>query len=477
MKSNNTFELAIGGAIILLMVVFIWNLVFNRSNNEYIAGKNITVAGGVFSNDAGAINHKFKGADIYEIETDPEGKVAVFRYEKDVYFVNSDLKIELIDRGCSDISMNYAGDYVYIASTESSKFGRGLCAYDVTRKQYRLIKNCNIRNYNSITSSPDGNSVLVSRSDGMFIMGPDGEEQKINSGLDFYYVTLAISNDRSVAFFSNYAGGIMCWTPDKLKYIYTSDFTGYTAVDSDCKKIVFYVYKEPKGELYYFDSETMDRGKSIAPGEFSMYLKGEKCLHSYEGSFYYPNVDSFEGMAIKDNGKMFWLNADMDILNIGEVSDPVYSHGENKLFYKEENDIVSATYKDKKNQLDKIYHSDEAIKSFTVSDDNSSLWIALDKKIVKYEAGVEKEVFAVEDDRFGYKSIINDPLTDNIYCITENGNTYLLNEESGATLVKKTRKGDFLKFSYNTGKAVISITSQGEEHHNCILFGKIINVD
>ena len=84
MKSNNTFELAIGGAIILLMVVFVWNLVFNRSNNEYIAGKNITVAGGVFLNDAGAINHKFKGADIYEIETDPEGKVAVFRYEKDV---------------------------------------------------------------------------------------------------------------------------------------------------------------------------------------------------------------------------------------------------------------------------------------------------------------------------------------------------------------------------------------------------------
>ena len=470
----NVLGIAVVPAIILLIVFFARDPILNK--DKYIVGKNIVEVGGIFANDAGAINYKFKGADIYEMETDPDGKIAVFEYEENIYFVDSDLKINLIDSGCYDFSMNYTGEYVYIVSSEGSEFGSGLCVYDVARKQYRLVKKCDVSyHYNkSIVSSPDGNLVLISRDDGLFIMGLDGEEQRIES--DSYFETLAISNDRRVAYFGNGFDGIICWTPEKIKDV-SSDFSGLAAVDSECKKIIFDVSGDYlTRELHYFDSETMDRSKKIASNFNSLYLNGEECLFS-RGAYYYPNAESFEGVIVNIDERLCWLNADMVIVYIGDVYEHIFSRDESKTYFIEENGIVCATYKGVKRQLDKIYYTDAVIESFTVSDDNSSLWIAFDNKIVKYKDGVEKEVFVVNDDHFGNESIINDPLTDKIYCITAYGNVYLLDEDNGAVLMKKIRKGDYLRFKDNLGKPKIIITSEDGEHHDCILFGNIINVD
>ncbi|MEE3493949.1 MAG: zinc ribbon domain-containing protein [Butyrivibrio sp.] len=454
------------------------NTAENGNNGTGQAGQNMASVNGIICNSAGAINEQFKGKQEYEFYTDPEGKVGVIFVDGEVYLIDSSLNATLIDKSCVAVAMNYSGEYIFIAASGESNLGSGLCVYDVEKNEYSRIKECNITESFCLAVSPDGNTALVSRSDGVFIMGLDGTDEKIYEPNDYPYHVLGVSNDRSVAYFYTHNGyGLFCLKEGEVTQIYDSPFYGSVAFTSDCKKMLF---KATTEGLYYFDPATMSEAKVVLSFDtISARFKGKEFVFADTKLTYYPDAESFEGMYITAEKYSFWLNADIEAVCREDYRANACSRQELKVYDIHDGVIYAITYKDGEAHREEIYKDDSRAYDFTVSDDESILWIVADDKVIMYKDGaVVKEVLNIDGDGFSVGCIKNDPLSNNIYCFSDNGKVFMI-DEKGDTSELGTLDGEFyFHEEYSHGKEfAVAIGGESDNEYVYLLFGRLIKKD
>ncbi|SFU32058.1 zinc ribbon domain-containing protein [Butyrivibrio sp. M55] len=450
------FAIAAGAVCVIVSSVFGRIKEGGAVSQEAKSGINMVAVNGQIFNSSGAVNDKFKGTDYYEFYTDPEGAVGMIFADGGVYMIDSALKETLIDDGCVDAVMNYTGEYVYIATSEKSKLGKGLCVYSTKDNSYNLIEACDITYLSCITASPDGNTVLVSRGDGIFIMGLDGTSEKIYDEQHSVSNVFAVSNDRKVAYFSPDPGeGLFCWKEGNVINLYNEYFGGYIALNSDCKKIMF----ENTDGLRYFDSNAMNESKVILSYPyFDAIFKGKEFFYSDVDANYFPGADSFEGMYIKADRSSYWLNADMEAVCKSDSLAYAYSDREFKVYDIEDDSIKAILYKDGETQTEELYHNDNGVYDVAVSDNGEVLWILLDDKIVTYKDGkVMSEAFKVPGDGFSIGNIMNDPLSDKAYCLSDNGTVFALDENGNHSEIGTVKNAYGLWRDYSNGKSIIAV--------------------
>ncbi|WP_026666880.1 zinc ribbon domain-containing protein [Butyrivibrio sp. AE2005] len=451
----------------------------NANTNINVTGNAMVVADGAIFNSSGAVNEQFKGAEGYEFYSDPEGTVGVIFVEGEVYLIDSELKTTLIDDSCVDVSMNFTGNYVYVATSEKSKLGKGLCVYNTKDNSYNLIEECDIIDSCCITASPDGNTALVSRTDGLFMMGLDGKSENIFEAANQYFNVISVSNDRHVAYFSPQMGeGLFCWKDGNVIKIYDDDFrsfSGYVALNADCKKILF---KKLGEGLRYFDSDEMSESKVIlSDSHIDAYYKGRGFTFSDISVNYFPEAENFEGMYLIADRSSYWLNSDMEAVCKTDGYATSYSSREFKVYDIEENSINAITYKDGKTQTEELYHDDHGVYDVAVSDDESVMWILLYDKIITYKDGkVVGEALKVSNDGFSIGNIMNDPLSDKAYCISDSGTVFVLDENGNHDEIGKVDNAYGFWDEYSGGKSLISVESE-EDTLAYIIYGKIVKKD
>ena len=356
----------------------------NSHTNISVSGNAMVVVDGAIFNSAGGVNEQFKGAEGYEFYSDAEGTVGVIFVEGEVYLIDSKLNTTLIDDNCVDVSMNFTGNYVYVATSEKSKLGKGLCVYNTKDNSYNLIEECDIIDSCCVTASPDGNTALVSRTDGLFIMGVDGTSENIFDENQFFNV-ISVSNDRQVAYFSPQMGkGVFCWKDGNVIKIYDGEFnsfSGNVALNADCKKILF---KKSGEGLRYFDSNEMSESKVILSDAYvDAYYKGRGFILSDITVNYFPEAETFEGMYLVADRSSYWLNSDMEAVCKTDGFSTSYSRREFKVYDIEDSSINAIIYKDGKTQTKELYHGDNVVYDVAVSDDESVMWILLyDKSLL-----------------------------------------------------------------------------------------------
>lgn len=450
----------------------------NSHTNISVSGNAMVVVDGAIFNSAGGVNEQFKGAEGYEFYSDPEGTVGVIFVEGEVYLIDSKLKTMLIDDNCVDVSMNFTGNYVYVATSEKSKLGKGLCVYNTKDNSYNLIEECDIIDSCCVTASPDGNTALVSRTDGLFIMGVDGTSENIFDVNQFFNV-ISVSNDRHVAYFSPQMGkGVFCWKDGNVIKIYDGEFnsfSGNVALNADCKKILF---KKSGEGLRYFDSNEMSESKVILSDAYvDAYYKGRGFILSDITVNYFPEAETFEGMYLVADRSSYWLNSDMEAVCKTDGFSTSYSRREFKVYDIEDSSINAIIYKGGKTQTEELYHGDNAVYDVAVSDDESVMWILLYDKIVTYKDGkVVGEALKVPGDGFSIGNIMNDPLSDKAYCLSDNGTVYVLDENGNHDEIGKVDNAYGFWDEYSAGKSIISVESD-DYTLSYIVYGNIVKMN
>ena len=450
----------------------------NTNTNISVSGNAMVVVDGAIFNSAGGVNEQFKGAEGYEFYSDPEGTVGVIFVEGEVYLIDSKLKTTLIDDNCVDVSMNFTGNYVYVATSEKSKLGKGLCVYNTKDNSYNLIEECDIIDSCCVTASPDGNTALVSRTDGLFIMGVDGTSENIFDVNQFFNV-ISVSNDRHVAYFSPQMGkGVFCWKDGNVIKIYDGEFnsfSGNVALNADCKKILF---KKSGEGLRYFDSNEMSESKVILSDAYvDAYYKGRGFILSDITVNYFPEAETFEGMYLVADRSSYWLNSDMEAVCKTDGFSTSYSRREFKVYDIEDSSINAIIYKDGKTQTEELYHGDNVVYDVAVSDDESVMWILLYDKIVTYKDGkVVGEALKVPGDGFSIGNIMNDPLSDKAYCLSDNGTVYVLDENGNHDEIGKVDNAYGFWDEYSAGKSIISVESD-DYTLSYIVYGNIVKMN
>ena len=439
-------------------------------------GDNMASVNGVIFNSAGAVNAEFQGNNNYKFFTDPKGEVGMIFVNGEVYLIDSGLNTTLIDSDCADAVMNYTGKYIYIASSEESKLGKGLCVYDVDANEYKFLEECDISESFCISVSPDGNVALVSRGDGVFIIGLDGTSEKIYEPGKEAFHAVAVSNDKKVAFFyPARQEGFLCWRGGETVQFSDTKIYGGIAVNSDCKKIL---YKVPSEELKYFDSGTMNEAKIVVQSDsVSAYIKGREFVFAEPDVSYYADVDSFEGTYITSNKGSFWVNANMDAVCNDEYRTTVCSNQGDKVYdYDDEGKIIySITYKNGATHKEEIYHDYRFILDFTVSDDDRLLWIALENKIILCKDGKEfKDALTISEDSLSVNCLKTDPLTGKVFCLTNKGNIYMFDENGNPTEVCTVKNPYDFNVVCSQGKYIIACEDIGRGYYYLIVHGRII---
>ena len=470
------FAIVAGAVCVIVSSVFGRIKEGGKASQEAKSGIGMVAVNGQIFNSSGAINDKFKGADYYEFYTDPEGAVGMMFANEEVYLIDSGLKETLIDNGCVDAVMNYTGEYIYIATSEKSKLGKGLCVYSTKDNSYNLIEECDITFSSCITASPDGNTALVSRSDGIYIMSLDGTSEKIYDEQYSVSKVLAVSNDRKVAYFSPDPGeGLFCWKEGNVINLYNEYFSGDIALNSDCKKILF---KNMGDGLRYFDSNEMSESKVIlSSSHLDASFKGREFIYSDAEVDYFPGADSFEGMYIIADRSSYWLNADMEAVCKSDSMACAYSDREFKVYDIEDGSIKAITYKDGETQTEELYHNDNGVYDVAVSDNGEVLWILLYDKIVTYKDGkVVGEAFKVPGDSFSIGNIINDPLSDKAYCLSDNGTVFVLDENGNHSEIGTVKNAYGLWRDYSNGKRIVAVENENGDLVY-IVYGQLVNED
>ena len=454
---------------------FINNTGIGISSSTGESGTDMVCVNGVICNSAGAVNNRFKGAKEYEFYTDPEGTVGMIFVDGEVNLIDSGLNMTCIDKNCVDAVMNYTGKYIYVATSNSSELGKGLCVYNVNEKDYKLIEACDIEDSRCLATSPDGNTALVSREGAIFMMGADGFSEKIYDGPGAFDALL-VSNDRKVAYFvPTLREGLFCWKEGNVIQFYDEMFWGNIAANSDCKKILFY---NAGVGLNYFDSDTMSESKVVlSDSTFSALYKGKGFVFSDTDVNYFPGADSFEGMYITAGRTSFWLNADIDAVCKDEYWSEVCSGSEFKVYDITEKSINSITYKDGETKTEEVYHNDNGVYDCAVSDDGRLLWILLYDKIVTYKDGkVQGDAFKIPGDGFSVGCIKNDPLSDKAYCISDNGKVYMLDEKGNNTEIGTVKGAYGLYTDFSNGKEIVTVEDE-DDNRIFIVHGKLIKKD
>lgn len=441
-----------------------------------LPGKNMISVNGIICNSAGAVNETFKGTISYEFYTDPEGEVGVLIDDGEAYLIDSSLNVTLIDKGCTDVVMNYTGEYIYMGTSEESKLGKGLCVYDVAKNEYSLIKECNITESFCIAVSPDGKTALVSRDDGVFMMGLDGLDEKIYDPRDIPFHVYGVSDDRTIAYFSAYCEhGIYCWNEGELVKVYSAILDGAVAFNSDCKKILF--KPEEKG-LYYFDPATMTEKKEVFPYKYILaQYKGKEFICEDEVINYFPEAESFEGMYLVADHAGFWLNADMETIRMDNSIAQEYSGADFTVYDYDVEALNAITYKDGETKTEAIYQGDRSFSCFAVSDDDSVVWISVDDTLFMYKDGaLIKEALHTTD--AGIVEVMNDPLSDKIYAMDSDGKLYMIDENGEVTELAIFNESSSLWQRVYHGKRMIFVSDGTEEIEYVILInGWLIKKD
>ena len=471
-KVSPKIILGILGAVAVIFMFCGITSLFKKLVTEksvYAKGSGMVAVNGVICNNAGAINFEFKGED-YDFYTDTKGEIGVIRPDDNkVYLIDSDLSTTLITTGCDEICMNYTGEYIYFTTDNKSKHGEGLFVYDVKNKELRQLK-ADGYIYNMV-SSPDGKTLLYSNYEGIKMIGVGGIETLIS---DEGFYTYAVSNDRKLAYFSDFDDKFSCWKDGEIIEIDNKELWG-TVANSDCTKILYTTYDDSKKFINYFDSNTLESKKNIVKDFYHVYYRGN-AINYFDPQFL-SDADSFEGLIIEGSEDYCWLNKDMEAVHMDKCSDYFFSDTEFKVFSYDGDSIFLSSYGDGDCDTKKVYTSEAYIREYTVSDNAETLWISFSDKVIMYKNGVEETVLTVEKKSYNHFSLCNDPLTGGVYCIDPEGELYLLDEEKGAVPIMKLKKGDhFYNISHlSNGEDGMLIASEGYRKKKYYVYGHFID--